>query len=85
MKDALLFKTKMHSGKPHLDGLVYRMAVPIPFPADVLIYCGKLYVLHYEGCDEIYYREANVHHLQRNQILVDGRDFIPEGGDVPIF
>lgn len=74
MRDALLFKTTRDPrGKPSLQSLVARVAVPIPTPPDVVIYRGRVYVLHYEGVSEVYYREAKVYHYQKSCVMVDGR------------
>ena len=72
MKPAMLFKsTRDARGRAQLDGLVAHVSVPIPHSPDVVIFRGKVYVLHYEGI-ETYYREADVYHYQMNAVIVDG-------------
>lgn len=79
MRDALLFGTKVENGKKHLQGLIARVAVPVgPIP-DVLIFRSKLYVFHYEGAGELYYRSASTYHYQKTAVMVDGVEI--QGGE----
>lgn len=70
MKHAALYRTKLANGRPDIDGLVTRLSVPIPNVPDVLVYQSKLWVLHYNGLHEAFYREASVYHYQRTAIEV---------------
>lgn len=72
MRDALLFGTKLEPGRKTLHGLVARVAVPIGEIPDVLVYDGKLYIFHYEGAGELYYRKASAYHFQKSAVMVDG-------------
>lgn len=80
MRDAVLFKTKVERGKKQLQGLVARVAVPVGDIPDVLVFQGKLYVFHYEGAGELYYRSASTYHYQKTAVMVDGVE-IAQGGE----
>lgn len=82
MRDAILFGTAVSpDGKKSLHGLKARVAAPIgPIP-DVIIHNAKLYVFHYEGAGELYYREASVYHFQKNAVMVDGIEINQGGND----
>jgi len=77
----MLFKRGVGAdGKATLHGLVANISVPIPQSPDVVIFQGKVYVLHYEGM-EVYYREAQVYHYQKSAIILD--DLEISGLDFP--
>lgn len=80
MRDAILFGKKIEQGQKKLHGLVARVAVPVGEIPDVVIHNAKLYVFHYEGAGELYYREASVYHFQKNAVMVDGIE-INQGGE----
>lgn len=73
MRDALLFGTKIDGQKrKQLHGLIARVAVPVgPIP-DVVVFQARLYIFHYEGAGELYYRAASTYHYQKTAVLVDG-------------
>lgn len=77
MRDAILFGTKVENGKKHLQGMLARVAVPLGAIPDVLVFKGKLYVFHYEGAGELYYRLATTYHYQKTAITVDGEEIEP--------
>lgn len=80
MRDALLFGSTAAPGRKNLHGLKARVAVPIGEIPDVVIYNAKVYVFHYEGVGELYYREASIYHFQKNAVMVDGIE-INQGGN----
>ncbi len=81
MREAMLFGTHKIDGKKSLHGLVARVAVPIGIIPDVVIFQGKLYVFHYEGTGEIYYRLADTYHYQKSAVMVDGEEITKEEGN----
>lgn len=72
MRDAILFGTKLEPGRKTLHGMVARVAVPVGEIPDVVVHDGKLYVFHYEGAGELYYRRASTYHFQKTAVMVDG-------------
>lgn len=80
MRDAILFGKKIENGKKIIHGLVARIAVPVGEIPDVVIHNAKLYVFHYEGAGELYYRAASSYHFQKNAVMVDGIE-INQGGE----
>lgn len=79
MRSAMLFKAERDSrGKMQLQKLVAQVSVPVPHSPDVVIYQGRVYVLHYEGM-EVYYREAVTYHYQKSAVMVDGVEI--QGGE----
>lgn len=80
MRDAVLFESKMIDGRKSLHGLVARVSVPIGEIPDVVIFQGKLYVFHYDGAYEVFYRLASTYHYQKTAIMVDGVEINKQGG-----
>lgn len=81
MRDALLFGKRIEQGQKKLDGLKARVAVPVGEIPDIVVHEGKLYVFHYEGAGELYYRAASHYHFQKTAVMVDGVELSQGGND----